>query len=132
MKSQRNTKQRQLILTIVSNRHDHPTAEQIYLEAKTKNNKISRSTVYRNLGILVSQGKVIQTKLHTSDHFEAVIKDHYHFVCNKCDAIFDAPIDYDLTINNSLAEKTGFVVTKHRTVFEGICAECLNKEKNNL
>ena len=128
MKAQRNTKQRQLILWIVSNRHDHPTAEQIYLEAKNKNKKISRSTVYRNLGILVAQGKIIQTKMPTSDHFEAVIKDHYHFVCSKCGAIFDTPLDYDSTINDSLAEKTGFVVTKHRTVFEGICAECLKKE----
>lgn len=127
MESQRNTKQRQLILSIVSNHHNHPTAEQIYIEAKSKNKKISRSTVYRNLNILVSQGKIIQTKLPTSDHFEAIVKEHYHFVCTKCDAIFDAPLDYDLAVNEELAEKTGFVVLKHRTIFEGVCSECLKK-----
>jgi len=130
MKLQRNTKQRQLIYSIISNRHDHPTAEQIYLEAKSKNAKISRSTVYRNLNILVSQGKIIQTKLLTTDRFEAVAKEHYHFVCSKCDAVFDAPIDYNQTLNNSLAEKTGFVVLKHRLIFEGICSESLKKADN--
>lgn len=128
MESQRNTKQRKLILAIVSNRYNHPTAEQIYLEAKEKNKKISRSTVYRNLSILVAQGKIIQTKLPTSDHYEALNKDHYHFVCSKCDAIFDVPLDYDADANDSLAEKMGFKVTKHRTIFEGVCANCLKKE----
>lgn len=127
MKPQRNTKQRQLILLIVSKRDDHPTAEEIYLAAKRKNKKISRSTVYRNLNVLVEQGQIIQTKLPTSDRFEIALKEHYHFVCTECDAAYDIPLEYNSSINQSLAEKTGFVVLKHRTVFEGVCAKCQKK-----
>ena len=52
MKKQRNSKQRQLVLDAVLDRCDHPTADQIYLDVRAKDDKISRGTVYRNLGIL--------------------------------------------------------------------------------
>lgn len=56
MKIQRSTKQRQLILEAVEKRHDHPTADQIYLDVHAVDERISRGTVYRNLGILSASG----------------------------------------------------------------------------
>ena len=56
MKIQRSTKQRQLILGAVEKRHDHPTADQIYLDVHAVDERISRGTVYRNLGILSASG----------------------------------------------------------------------------
>ena len=52
MKNLRNSKQRQIVLDAVRARCDHPSADQIYLDVRTTDAKISRGTVYRNLGIL--------------------------------------------------------------------------------
>ena len=47
MKQQRNTRQRELILNAVRSRHDHPSADDIYLDVLKIDSKISRATVYR-------------------------------------------------------------------------------------
>jgi Fe2+ or Zn2+ uptake regulation protein len=36
MKQQRSTRQRQLVLDAVRARHDHPTADQIYLDVRAR------------------------------------------------------------------------------------------------
>ena len=53
MEKQRNSKQRQLILDAVKRRCDHPTADQIYLEVREKDEKISRRTLVAIALILV-------------------------------------------------------------------------------
>ena len=57
MKQQRNSRQRQLVLATVKEHTDHPTADEIYLEARMSDDKISRGTVYRNLNLLAQTGK---------------------------------------------------------------------------
>ena len=47
----RNTRQRKIVLEAVQEHHDHPSADQIYLEIRAKDPRISRGTVYRNLNI---------------------------------------------------------------------------------
>jgi len=63
MEKQRNSKQRQIILNAVMSRCDHPTADQIYFDVRTKDNKISRGTVYRNLRILSGNGEITNVKI---------------------------------------------------------------------
>ena len=57
MKQQRNTRQRQLVLDAVRARCDHPSADQIYLDVRAVDDRISRGTVYRNLKVLVEAGR---------------------------------------------------------------------------
>ncbi len=71
MKQQRNTRQRQLVLDAVRAHRDHPSADQIYLEIRAIDDRISRGTVYRNLNILVQQGKVLKVKLPHTDRFDS-------------------------------------------------------------
>ena len=52
MRKQRNSRQRKLILDIVASRHDHPTADQIYLDVRTQDNQISRGTVSKSWDIV--------------------------------------------------------------------------------
>ena len=47
------SKQREIILEVIKNNRTHPTAEEIYILVTKKEPKISRSTVYRNINILV-------------------------------------------------------------------------------
>ena len=47
-----------MVLDAVNEMHRHVTADQIYTFIKEKYPSIGRGTVYRNLGILVEEGKV--------------------------------------------------------------------------
>ena len=71
MKNRRSTKQRQLIQEAVEKRHDHPTADQIYLDVRAADERVSRGTVYRNLGILSASGQISNVKVPAADRFDS-------------------------------------------------------------
>ena len=120
----RNTKQRQLVLDTVKNRCDHPTADQIYLDVRTSNDRISRGTVYRNLNLLVDTGELLHVKVPGTDRFDGRTEYHYHILCTECKAVCDAPAEYDSALDKSLSLSSGFAIVRHRTVFEGLCPNC--------
>ena len=47
------SKQRDIILEVVSNSCEHPSADMVYQEVKKQISNISLGTVYRNLNLLV-------------------------------------------------------------------------------
>jgi len=118
------TKQKQLVLDVALAHHDHPTADQLYLEIRSADSKISRGTVYRNLEQLSSSGELLHVKVSGADRFDSRLDYHYHMFCTCCGAVFDVPLDYQHDADILLAQKTGFHIDRHRTVFEGLCTKC--------
>ena len=129
MKRQRNSKQRQMILDAVMSRCDHPTADQIYFDVRAKDDKISRGTVYRNLGILSEDGDITNVKVPAADRFDSRTDRHYHLFCTGCGRVFDAPLSYHEEYDDKIAQETGFQISRHRLVFEGLCPECSTLER---
>ena len=124
MKQQRNTKQRQIVLDAVKTRRDHPSADQVYLDARQADDKISRGTVYRNLNHLAEDGEILQVKLPDVSRFDWRTDLHYHLICTECGAVCDAVLPYHGELDHQLGADTGFVINRHRTVFEGVCPKC--------
>lgn len=120
----RNTKQRQLVLDAVRSRHDHPTADEIYLSVRKENGHISRGTVYRNLNLLANEGEIQAVHVKGGDRFDLRCDRHAHVVCQECGAVVDAPLPYEGVLDTELAEQTGFAVSGHVTTFVGICPSC--------
>ena len=54
------SKQREEIIEIIKGLYNHPTAEEIYFLTKQKDPAVSRSTVYRNLKVLVEKEMITQ------------------------------------------------------------------------
>ncbi len=131
MKQQRNTKQRQLVLDAVRARCDHPSADQIYLDVRGLDNRISRGTVYRNLNVLVQQGEILQVKLPHMDRFESRLDVHYHLLCTGCGAVMDIPLSYREDLDEQTAKETGYSIERHRAVFEGLCPACRQKKNES-
>lgn len=129
MIKQRTSRQRQLILDAVCNRCDHPTADEIYLDVREKDNRISRGTVYRNLGVLSENGQVTRVKLPQAERYDSRTDLHYHLVCTCCGSVSDAPIDY-LKDFDEIELDNGFVISRHRTIFEGLCSVCRKKKED--
>lgn len=131
MKQQRNTKQRQLVLDAVRARCDHPSADQIYLDVRAIDDKISRGTVYRNLNFLAQNGELLHVKVSNADRFDCRLDFHYHLLCTECGAVCDVPLSYHGELDQQLAAKTGYVIERHRTVFEGRCPGCQHKSEHS-
>ena len=127
MKKQRNSKQRRIILDAVTARSDHPTADQIYLDVRAIDGKISRGTVYRNLGILSENEEITNVKVPAADRYDSRCDRHYHIFCTGCGRVFDAPLSYHAEYDGQIEEETGFQIHRHRLIFEGLCPDCRKK-----
>lgn len=126
----RNSAQRSLILDIMAGNKTHPTADEIYEEARKKDPHISRGTVYRNLNFLVDSKNILRISVpNGADHFDSTLEEHYHFYCENCGKVTDVP---DLDISKiketvSALSQQGYSQIKHKIVFEGLCPECSRK-----
>lgn len=120
------TKQKNLILEAVSNRHDHPTAEIIYNELKPDHPHLSLATVYRNLNTFASNGKIRKIEIpNAKDRFDATLKAHDHALCSCCGKILDAHSNAVRKPRSLHVE--GFKVEEVSILYHGVCEDCLSK-----
>ncbi len=120
------TGQRKKIFEYVSSVRTHPTAEDVYEAVKKEIPSITLATVYRNLHILVEQGKISKLGINNEYHFDGLTQAHQHLVCNKCDKISDFE---DKELNEYVLKKisgNSFNVTELSIQAEGICMGCSN------
>ena len=125
------SKQRELIRENLLSRYDHPTADDVYASVKLILPNISLGTVYRNLAQLAENGDIL--KISTSankEHFDGFVHRHFHFVCNKCDKIYDVDLDGMDEIKNQAAEKLNADIEDYSLIFYGICENCSSKKNN--
>ena len=90
------SKQREIILEVIKNNRTHPTAEEIYILVTKKEPKISRSTVYRNINILVEKGIIEKITIATGpDRYDYLYEEHYHAICKVCGKAFDFYYEFE-------------------------------------
>ena len=131
MLQRRNTHQRQLVLDAVMSRHDHPSADDIFLSVRSKDSKISRATVYRNLHLLVEQGDILSVQTPEGERFDCRCDGHAHVVCTECGEIFDVKDPCNHNHEASAAEESNYEIHTHTTFFKGICPQCIAKREQN-
>lgn len=123
----KNSKQRDRILKLLCSTDSHPTAEWVYGRLKPENPSLSLGTVYRNLRILLEQGKILRLENGSSfDRYDANIHPHYHFTCKQCNQVIDIQIPINKQLDMEAATTTGFQIDGHRIDFTGICTKCLS------
>jgi len=119
------SRQREKILELLRATKSHPSADWIYERLKKEFKNLSMGTVYRNLGILINQGLVRKIDFgSTFDRFDADVRPHYHFICERCGAISDVEMSFDETLNRRAGRGCNFEVRSHRIEFFGICEKC--------
>lgn len=130
-KLQRDTRQRRIVYDAVMRHWDHPCADTIYMDVHARDSKISKATVYRNLKVLSENREILHVKVPGADRYDRTLKNHYHVICTRCGAVADAPVAYLAENDARTAEETGFLISRHQTVFEGICPDCRNKSEQD-
>lgn len=126
------TVQRLGILQVLKTSRGHPTAEDVYRQARKRFPRISLNTVYLNLEALTRAGETSEIWIgHGAARFEANNAPHDHAVCLECKKIVDihAPALRRLQMPRRLAKR--FEVTSHRVDFFGLCKPCRLRRYRN-
>lgn len=126
MVERRNTRQRQLVLDAVRGRCDHPTAEQIFTAVHERDEHVSKGTVYRNLHLLAEAGDILAVRVPGGERFDLRTDDHGHMLCVSCGQVVDVAVPLDSSLEERAARETGYTVSTHYMVFEGLCPACQN------
>ena len=99
----------------------HPTADTIYMLAKARLPSIAIGTVYRNLSLLCSEGKLIM--INTGDgatHYDGFTEKHHHLVCSVCGKV----VDLDLSVSIDLSASGDCEIDDYNIIFYGKCPDC--------
>ncbi len=122
------SRQREEIIKVVKDSCDHPTAEDIYMIVKANDPSVSRSTVYRNLGMLVERNMINKIPMQSGgDRYDYPKQQHNHAICIKCGKVFDFLYDLDNEkMKKAIKEQTGVEISDARILVQGICNSCKN------
>ncbi len=116
------TKQQIIIQRLLDESERHPTAEELYLEARRELPNLSIGTVYRNLGQLADQGKI--RRLHIPgqpDRFDKTSHPHDHAVCVRCGAISDVNRE---SLQSVIEEALHMDILSYELSIECVCSSC--------
>jgi Fur family peroxide stress response transcriptional regulator len=124
------TSQRRVILQELSERKDHPTAEQVYESVRHRLPGLSKATVYRVLETLVQAGaarKVFHPKAVA--RFDPMTARHHHLICQTCGKLVDIDESMIQDIRLTALDVSGFQVTDYTINFTGVCSGCQKPSK---
>lgn len=121
----RPTPQRQAVLEVLTGSADHPTAADILDRVRRRLPGIGAATVYRALALLVDTGAATELRLgeHTS-RYDANTGRHDHLVCDRCGQTRDVDAAVPATVSETLADRSGYLITRYDLQFRGLCPDC--------
>ncbi len=125
----RMTNQRALIMEIIH--QGHLDAEEIYLQAREKEPRISLSTVYRALRVFKELGLVEELHLDESHHHYEVKApvEHHHLVCLGCGQVIEFQYPLSHQIKRKVPEAKGFDIMGTEVRVTGYCDKCRQKQQ---
>lgn len=127
------TKQQEILLDYLKSAEGrHLTAGDVCEHFKAQGLQIGKSTVYRRLEGLVTDGIL---KKYTVDNqasacFEYVGEDKhlhggcFHLKCEKCGKLFHLHCEEIEALNEHISADHDFMIDPTRTVFYGVCGKC--------
>ena len=115
--------QRDIIYKSICSVKTHPAAEEVYSMIKPHIPRISMGTIYRNLTQLVEHGMILELNINGISHYDGNINIHQHFLCNKCQTIFDCEIPVENIAYNVVGIEN-FDIQGCQIIFSGHCQEC--------
>ena len=123
----RSTAQRRVVTEVFFKSTEHLSIEELLQKVRRKDEKIGYATVYRTLKLLKDSG--LANERHFGDgvsRYEVAHEDahHDHLICTECGKIVEFENDRIEQLQDELAAKHGFVLTRHKLELYGVCADC--------
>ena len=138
-KSQYKTKQRaEITAYLMSMSGEHVTVNDVCRHFEEMGKAIGVTTVYRQLDKMVEEGLVNKYTLDSKssacyeyvdvEHHSHSLKKCYHCKCDKCGKVIHLHCSEIEELNRHIEDEHGFVINFKRTVFYGLCDECIKAE----
>lgn len=120
------TGERLKIVEHVFEKHNHFEADQLLADMKAKSLRVSRSTVYRTLALLVEAGLLRELHFGPSTAFEHDYgyPQHEHLYCERCGKVIEFESEELQRLQESVCRRFRFRPTIHRFVIQGLCESC--------
>ncbi|MEM9090929.1 MAG: Fur family transcriptional regulator [Cyanobacteria bacterium P01_F01_bin.53] len=125
----RSTPQRKKVLSIFMElaQGEHLSAEDLHNLLENAGERISLSTVYRTLHLMVYMGVLRELELaegHKHYELNRPLKDHHHIVCVYCNATLEFAEHSITQIGERTAKTSGYHVLDCQLTLYGICKNC--------
>ena len=122
---QRSTKQREHIFSVLLEKRDHPTADEVYARAKSDMPTISLATVYNCLETLVETSLIRQVNFEREPtRYCPNLTKHAHFYCRESGEIVDIELTDPVIESLMQTLPKGFSASHIDIAFDGKCNCC--------
>jgi Fur family transcriptional regulator, peroxide stress response regulator len=119
------TKQREVVLHVVLEAEQHPTANEVFDRAKSLLPGISFATVYNSLRFLKEAGHISEISFgNGAARFDRITSRHDHAICSKCGKLVDMEIELPEEILKLAAKFSKFKPESLELTLRGLCPEC--------
>lgn len=127
----RPTRQREHIYSVILEKRDHPTVDELFARAKSGMPTISLATVYNCLETLVEANLVRQVNLERGpSRFCPNLSQHAHFHCRKTGKIFDIALPQEMSADLRSMLPDGFEAEHIELSYTGFTSSRDNAKKN--
>ncbi|RYZ64204.1 MAG: transcriptional repressor, partial [Proteobacteria bacterium] len=126
----KHSKQRNFIIEEFLSMNSHVSAEELYSQLKNMDHNPGLATVYRTLNLLKDAGLVDQKQFSDGKSvFEVMAPDshHDHLICLLCHKVVEFENEEIERLQEQVAKKYNFKLTKHSLELFGHCSDCVKK-----
>jgi Fur family transcriptional regulator, ferric uptake regulator len=124
MKSQR-TRSQERILALLKDMNRAISAQDIYIELRSRDQNMGLATIYRSLEALKLEGAIqMRTIANGESLYSTMQEDKHHLTCLQCGAsipISQCPVH---ELENQLHQSYQFKIFYHTLEFFGLCTAC--------
>jgi len=129
-KNMRNTAEREVILQAISASVDHFDVDNLYLQLRRQNHKVSKASIYRTIPLLLECG-LIQESFYQDGRilYEHIFGQghHCHMRCLECGLVVEYALEDLQHVEQKLSARYGFEIQGHRLEVYGTCPQCRAK-----
>ncbi len=116
------TRQRELILQILSQSDRHLTADEVFFLAKLKMPSIAMATVYNNLNAMNEAGIINRVHMDGgADCFERTTDKHDHMICDVCGKLTNVRFP---ELQAHLQSALGREIDSYDLTIHCVCPDC--------
>lgn len=120
------TRQREVVLQVINASREHLTANEVFVNAKTRLPSISFATVYNSLRFLKEAGHIAEIQFgNGASRFDRMTSRHDHAICTKCGKLVDIEMDHPAELVKRAAAISNFKPEYLEFTLRGRCPECI-------
>ncbi len=129
MRSNYNTKQKDIIMSSILDHHNRFTAKDIYDDVK---DTTGLTTVYRVIDKLVNEGKISKYLDDNNNSYyvyleECNLDNHFFLRCDKCGSVIHIDCDCIKELSEHISKDHKFKINNEHIMINGICNSCIRK-----